>query len=73
MPGSLGVAIDALERDHEFLLRDGVFTPDLIETWIDTKREQEINYVSLRPHPSEFSLYFDVCSEAPASPTDPCV
>lgn len=59
-PGSLEIAINALEEDHEFLLRDGVFSRDLIETWIDTKREQEIHYVSLRPHPSEFSLYFDV-------------
>jgi len=59
-PGSLEKAIDALESDHEFLLRDGVFTRDLIDIWIQTKRQQEIDYISLRPHPSEFSLYFDV-------------
>jgi glutamine synthetase len=59
-PGSLEKAIDALESDHEFLLRDGVFTREIIDVWIRTKREQEIDYISLRPHPSEFSLYFDV-------------
>ena len=59
-PRSLEMAIDALERDHEFLLRDNVFPSDLIEIWIAAKREQEINYINLRPHPSEFSLYFDV-------------
>jgi glutamine synthetase len=59
-PGSLEIAVEALERDHEFLLRDGVFTPDLIEVWIESKRKEEITYINLRPHPSEFSLYFDV-------------
>jgi glutamine synthetase len=59
VPTSLEKAIDALERDHEFLLANGVFTSDLIETWIHHKREQEINFISLRPHPSEFLLYFD--------------
>jgi len=58
-PGSLDEAIDALESDHEFLLRDGVFTPDLIQTWIDYKREKEIDYIRLRPHPGEYSLYYD--------------
>ena len=59
-PTTLDEAVNSLEADHEFLLRDGVFTEDLIEVWIRTKREQEINYIGLRPHPSEFSLYFDV-------------
>jgi len=53
-------AIDALERDHEYLLRGGVFTPDLIEKWIEYKREAEIDPVRLRPHPAEFELYYDV-------------
>ncbi|MCO4769817.1 MAG: type I glutamate--ammonia ligase [Deltaproteobacteria bacterium] len=60
VPTSLGEALDALEEDHEFLLRNGVFTRDLIDTWLRMKREHEINYLSLRPHPTEFSLYFDV-------------
>jgi glutamine synthetase len=59
VPGSLAESLDALEADHEFLLRDGVFTEDLIRTWIDWKRENEIDVVRLRPHPAEFSLYYD--------------
>jgi glutamine synthetase len=59
VPGSLDDAIDALEADHEFLLKGGVFTQDLIETWIDYKRSQECDPVRLRPHPWEFALYYD--------------
>jgi glutamine synthetase len=59
VPGSLGEALDALEHDHEFLLAGGVFTEDLIRTWIDYKRENEVDTVRLRPHPAEFALYFD--------------
>jgi glutamine synthetase len=60
VPGSLDDAIDALEEDHEFLLRGDVFTKDLIETWIDYKRTEECDQVRLRPHPWEFALYYDV-------------
>ncbi|MFQ5604097.1 MAG: type I glutamate--ammonia ligase [bacterium] len=59
-PGSLEKAIQALEDDHAFLLRGGVFTKDLIRVWLDYKREREIDYIRLRPHPSEFALYYDV-------------
>jgi glutamine synthetase len=59
VPGSLAEALDALEADHEFLLRGGVFTEDLIGSWIDWKRENEVDVVRLRPHPAEFSLYYD--------------
>ena len=52
-------ALDALEADHEFLTRGGVFSEELIRTWIDWKRENEIDLVQLRPHPAEFALYFD--------------
>ena len=48
-----------LERDHEFLLKGDVFTEDVIETWIDYKREKEVDAIRLRPHPYEFALYFD--------------
>jgi glutamine synthetase len=58
-PGSLAEALDALEDDHGFLLEGGVFTEDLVDAWLRTKRRNEIEYVSLRPHPSEFTLYFD--------------
>jgi glutamine synthetase len=58
-PGSLEKALDALETGHDFLVRDGVFSEALIELWIRLKRENEVNFVSLRPHPGEFMLYFD--------------
>ncbi len=60
VPGSLDDALDALEADHEFLLRGDVFTEDLIETWISYKRREECDPVRLRPHPWEFALYYDV-------------
>ncbi len=58
-PGSLEEALCALEQDHTFLTRGDVFTDDLIETWIDYKRENEIDPLRLRPHPYEFYLYYD--------------
>ncbi len=60
VPGSLPEVLDALEADHDYLLEGGVFTPDLIETWIAYKRENEIDPIRLRPHPHEFELYYDV-------------
>jgi glutamine synthetase len=59
VPGSLDEALDALEEDHEFLLKGGVFTEDLIRTWIDYKRREEADAVRMRPHPWEFALYYD--------------
>jgi glutamine synthetase len=49
-----------LERDNAFLTKGGVFTQDLIDTWIEFKRKQEVDYVRLRPHPAEFELYYDI-------------
>jgi glutamine synthetase len=60
VPGSLEEAINALEKDYEFLLRGNVFTEDVIEVWIEYKREKEITQVNIRPHPYEFYLYFDI-------------
>lgn len=60
VPSSLGEALDALETDHDYLLEGGVFTDDLVETWIDWKRTNEIDPIRLRPHPHEFELYFDI-------------
>ena len=60
MPRNLEEALEELEKDHEFLLRGDVFTEDLIRTWIDYKRENEIKFVNSIPHPAEFYLYFDV-------------
>jgi glutamine synthetase len=58
-PGSLEDALEALEKDHEFLTTGGVFTEDLINTWIQYKLDNEVNPMRLRPHPYEFSLYYD--------------
>ena len=60
VPGSLEQAIDALENDHEYLLEGDVFTKDVIDVWIEYKREKEIDALRLRPHPYEFYLYFDI-------------
>lgn len=58
MPGSLTEACDALEQDHGFLLKGDVFTQDVIETWIGMKRKEQ-DQIRLRPHPWEFSMYYD--------------
>jgi glutamine synthetase len=60
VPGSLPAVLDALEEDHAYLLEGGVFTPDLIDTWVLWKRENEIDPIRLRPHPHEFELYYDL-------------
>lgn len=59
-PGTLAEALNALEEDHEYLLKGNVFTEDVIETWINYKREREVQSLALRPHPYEFQLYYDV-------------
>ncbi len=59
-PGSLQDALKALEEDHDFLLKGEVFTEDVIKTWIDYKMEKEVKPMQLRPHPYEFSLYYDI-------------
>jgi glutamine synthetase len=59
VPGTLSEAIDALEKDHDFLLEGDVFTADVIQTWITMKRTKDIAPVALRPHPFEFFLYYD--------------
>jgi glutamine synthetase len=57
-------ALDALERDHAFLLRRDVFSSDVIETWLDYKRKKEVDAIRLRPHPHEFHLYYDLVAIA---------
>jgi glutamine synthetase len=59
-PGTLGDVLDALEADHEFLLQGDVFTEDVLEAYITYKREEEVDPIRLRPHPHEFTLYFDI-------------
>jgi glutamine synthetase len=60
VPSSLEEALDALEKDHDYLLKGGVFTRDAIEVWLDYKRSKEVDAIRLRPHPYEFNLYFDI-------------
>ncbi len=58
-PGSLEEAVDALETDHAFLTKGEVFTDDLVQGWINWKRDNELDEMALRPHPYEFNLYYD--------------
>ena len=57
VPGSLHAVLDALQVDHDFMLQGGVFTEDIIESYIDYKRVEEADAVAMRPHPYEFELY----------------
>jgi len=59
-PGTLDEALDALEKDHKFLLEGNVFTQDVIDTYLSYKRSHEIDEIRLRPHPYEFFLYYDI-------------
>ena len=60
LPGTLDEALIELENDHEYLLKGDVFTSQLVERWIEYKRENEVNPLRLRPHPLEFSMYYDI-------------
>lgn len=60
LPSSLEEALDHLENDHQFLLKGGVFSEDLVEAWIGYKRENEVDPVRIRPHPHEFFMYYDI-------------
>lgn len=60
VPGSLELVLTALENDHEFLLKGDVFTSDLLESYINYKRQVEIDPIRMRPHPHEFTLYYNV-------------
>ena len=59
-PASLEEALNALQEDHDFLLAGSVFTPDVVQTWIEYKMEKEVEAMRLRPHPYEFMLYYDI-------------
>ena len=59
VPSSLSAVLDALEADHEFLLKGDVFTADFLEAYIGYKRQNEVDPVRIRPTPYEFTLYFD--------------
>jgi glutamine synthetase len=59
VPSGLDEALEALEADHEYLLKGDVFTKDVVEAWIDYKMENEVQQLRLRPAPIEFSMYYD--------------
>jgi len=59
LPSSLEEALKNLETDHEFLLKGGVFSEDLVEAWISYKRTNEIDALRIRPNPYEFMMYYD--------------
>ncbi|MDX9975012.1 MAG: type I glutamate--ammonia ligase, partial [FCB group bacterium] len=59
-PGSLAEALDFLQNDHDYLLKGDVFTKDVIDTWIEYKRKNEVEAINIRPHPYEFFLYYDI-------------
>jgi glutamine synthetase len=58
LPRDLEEALDALETDHDFLLRGGVFPKQLIDQWIKIKR-QDVRDIATRPHPYEYLRYFN--------------
>ncbi len=59
LPTSLPEALDALERDHDYLTADGVFPEELIANFIKTKRA-ECSELSKIPHPAEYERYFNL-------------
>jgi glutamine synthetase len=60
LPGSLEESLKAMDKDHAFLTKGGVFTEDFIHLWIDYKMSREVNPMRMRPHPYEFHLYYDI-------------
>ena len=58
VPSSLNGALQALDADHEYLTAGGVFSTDFIENWIALKYE-EVQQLRQRPHPHEFTMYYD--------------
>lgn len=56
---TLEEALDELEGDQDWLTAGDVFMPDMLEAYIDYKREEEVEPLKLRPNPYEFSLYYD--------------
>ena len=57
LPATLGEALDELESDNAFLRP--IFTSDVVETLISLGKRDH-REISIRPHPHEFYLYFDV-------------
>ena len=56
---SLEMALDALDEDRAFLTTGGVFSDDMIDAYIELKRE-DIERLNMTTHPVEFDLYYSV-------------
>ncbi|MBI4357505.1 MAG: glutamate--ammonia ligase [Gammaproteobacteria bacterium] len=56
---SLEQAMECLNKDREFLLKGGVFTNDLIDSYVELKM-QEIQQLRMSTHPIEFDLYYSL-------------
>ncbi|MCP3688383.1 MAG: glutamate--ammonia ligase [Gammaproteobacteria bacterium] len=54
---SLEQALDALDQDREFLKAGGVFTDDVIDSYIALKQE-EVQRLRLATNPVEFDMYY---------------
>jgi glutamine synthetase len=59
VPGSLDQALTELENDQDYLTEGGVFEKDFLAAYVAEKRETEVDAVRLRPHPHEFTLYYN--------------
>ncbi|MGP1395867.1 MAG: type I glutamate--ammonia ligase [Inquilinaceae bacterium] len=57
--GSLREALQALEADHAFLVKGDVFTPEMIEGYLELKWD-EVYAFEHTPHPIEFEMYYSV-------------
>tara|TARA_B100001971_G_C18250864_1_gene578092 strand:- start:1227 stop:2645 length:1419 start_codon:yes stop_codon:yes gene_type:complete len=60
VPASLDEALDALKKDHKFLLEGDVFTDDLLQSYINYKMDEEVTPCRARPNPFEFVMYYSV-------------
>jgi len=56
---SLDMALDALDKDRDFLKKGGVFTDDLIDAYIELKM-QEVTRFRMTTHPIEFEMYYSL-------------
>lgn len=59
MPTSLDEALNALEKDHDYLTAGGVFPEELLKNFIKTKRE-ECRQMAAIPQPAEYDKYFNL-------------
>lgn len=57
--GSLREALNALDKDRDFLKAGGVFSDDMIDAFIALKMEEVIRFEHT-PHPIEFEMYYSL-------------